>query len=59
MLENVTLSETDTFEEVNKVLNMLIDNLDQVEAKVSVLDKTTARRSWVNKLLKSEEKGGE
>ena len=37
-MKNVTLQETDTFEEVNKILNELIDNLNLVEGKVLVLD---------------------
>ena len=59
MLKNVTGQETDTFDEVNKVLNKLIDNVNLVESKVLVLDKTTAKRSWVQKLLKpkKEKKG--
>lgn len=59
MLKNVTLQETDTFDEVNKVLNKLIDNLNLVEGKVLVLDKTVAKKSWVNRLLKprKEKKG--
>lgn len=35
-MKNVTLSETDTFEEVNKVLNMLITNLILIEGKILV-----------------------
>ena len=58
MLKNVTFQETDTFEEVNKVLNDLITNLNLIETKVLVLDKTTAKRSWVNRLLKPKKKGG-
>lgn len=38
MLKNVSEQETDTFTEVNKVLNKLIDNLNLVESKVLVLD---------------------
>lgn len=52
MLKNVTSQETDTFDEVNKVLNKLIDNVNLVENKVLILDKTTAKSSWVKKLLK-------
>lgn len=47
MLKNVSFQETDTFGEVNIVLNKLIDNLNLVESKVLVLDKTTAKKSWV------------
>ena len=57
MLNNVTGQETDTFDEVNKVLNRIIDELNLVDAKVSILDKTTARKSWVHKLLKPKKKG--
>lgn len=45
MLKNVTLQETDTFDEVNKVLNKLIDNLNLVENKVLVLDSLTKRKT--------------
>jgi len=38
MLKNVSEQETDTFSEVNKVLNNLIDNLNLIEGKVLVLD---------------------
>lgn len=38
MLKNVSLQETDTNEEVNRVLNHLIDNVNLIEAKVLVLD---------------------
>ncbi len=38
MLKNVTYQETDTFDEVNVVLNKLIDNLNLVENKVLFLD---------------------
>lgn len=38
MLKNVTLQETDTFDEVNKVLNLLIDNVNLIENKVLVLE---------------------
>ena len=31
MLKNLTLTETDTFEEVNKALNNIIDNANLVE----------------------------
>lgn len=34
MLKRLTLSETDTFEEVNKALNNLIDNINLIESKV-------------------------
>ena len=50
MLKNLTLSETDTFEEVNKALNDLIDNLNLVEGKVLALDS--------NKSKKEKKKGG-
>lgn len=33
-MKNVTGQETDTSDEVNKVLNRLIDNQNQIEAKV-------------------------
>ncbi len=45
MIKNVSLSETDTFEEVNKVLNILIDNLNQVESKVLVIDSKPNKKS--------------
>lgn len=51
MLNNVTSQETDTFEEVNKVLNKLIDNLNLVESKVLVLDSE-------KKKAKPKKKGG-
>ncbi len=44
-MKNLTLSETDTFEEVNKVLNMLIDNLNQAEGKILVLTEILTRKS--------------
>lgn len=44
MLKNVTGSEADTFDEVNKVLNKVIDNLNLIENKVLVLDKTTVKK---------------
>ena len=37
-MNNVTEQETNTFEEVNKVLNMLIDNQNLMEGKILVLD---------------------
>lgn len=58
MLKNVTLQETDTFDEVNRTLNRIIDNLNLVENKVLVLDKTVAKKSWVRKLLTPKEKKG-
>lgn len=44
MLKNVSGQETNTFDEVNKVLNKIIDNLNEVEGKVLILDKTTAKK---------------
>ena len=44
-MDNVTYPETDTFDEVNRILNRLIDNqnslgknLDLIEAKILALD---------------------
>lgn len=34
MISRLTLSETDTFDEVNKAINMLIDSLNLIEDKV-------------------------
>lgn len=34
MLKNLTGSETDTFDEVNKALNRIIDNLNLIETEV-------------------------
>jgi hypothetical protein len=50
MLKNVTGQETDTFDEVNKVLNLLIDNVNLIESKVLVLE---------SKKKKSEKKKGD
>ena len=55
MLNNVTGQETDTFDEVNKVLNRIIDELNLVDEKVSILDETTAKKR-VRK-LKPKKKG--
>ncbi len=44
MLKNVTEAETNTFDEVNKVLNRLIDNVNLVESKVLVLDSRKAKK---------------
>ena len=44
MLQRLTNDETNTFDEVNKALNMLIDNLNLVEAKVLVLDKPKGKK---------------
>lgn len=49
MLKNVTGQETDTFDEVNKVLNRVIDNLNLIESKVLVLDKTTVKKKTKKK----------
>lgn len=61
MLKNVTGSEADTFGEVNKVLNKIIDNHNSVENKVLVLEETTAKttwvKAWVNKLIEPMKKG--
>ncbi len=47
MLKNVTGQETDTFDEVNKALNRIIDNINLVESKVLVLDnKATENDSY-------------
>lgn len=37
-MENVTGQETDTFDEVNKVLNKIIDNQNSLENRVSALE---------------------
>lgn len=39
MIDHLTESETDTFSEVNKAINMLIDNLNLTEGKVCQLIK--------------------
>ncbi len=58
-MENVTRSETDTFDEVNTVLNRIINemggigkNQQLIESKVENLDKSSARKSWVQKMFK-------
>ena len=38
-MKHLTLAETDTFDEVNRAINMLIDNLALIEAKVCQLAK--------------------
>lgn len=38
-MENVTGQETDTFDEVNKVVNKIIDNQNSLENRVSALEK--------------------
>jgi len=48
MLKNVTGQETDTFDEVNKVLNRVIDNLNLVENKVLVLDNKATKNDSYN-----------
>ena len=57
-MKNVTQSETDTFDEVNNVLNNIINevrgiglNQQLIEGKVLALDKSTAKKTWVQKLL--------
>lgn len=45
MLEKVSEQETDTFSEVNKVLNKLIDNVNLIESKVLVLDSKAKAKS--------------
>jgi hypothetical protein len=49
MLKNVTGQETDTFDEVNKVFNRIIDNLNSTENKVLVLDETTMKKKLKKK----------
>ena len=39
MISRLTESETDTFSEVNKAVNMLIDNLNLIEDKVCQMAK--------------------
>jgi hypothetical protein len=66
MLKNVTGQETDTFDEVNKVLNRIIDNLNLIENKVLVLDNKATKNDSYNaevekyneNLLEPKKKGG-
>ncbi len=54
MLQRVTSQETDTFDEVNKVLNRLIDNVNLIEGKVLALDETTEKKKVVRKHKKGQ-----
>lgn len=54
MLKNVTGQETDTFDEVNKILNKIIDKLNEVEGKV---DKVLALEA--KKIEKTTKKKGD
>lgn len=65
MLGQITTSETDTFDEVNKFLNIqrertneLIDELDQANAKIKrMATKNNKYNAEVEKYNKSLEKG--
>ena len=62
MLKNVTGQETDTFDEVNKVLNKLITNQNRIEERLDANDAYNAEVDKYNESLlkksKPKKKGG-
>lgn len=70
MLKNVTGQETDTFDEINKVMNKIIDNLNVVETEVlrmsaankkhnAAVDKYNAAVDKYNKSVNEPNKKGD
>ena len=57
MLKNLTGSETDTFDEVNKELNRIIDNLNLVEAKILSQDSNIVANAKAIKANAKAKKG--
>ena len=57
ILKHVRIGEVDTPEEVARELNKIIDNVNQIEAKVELFDRTFARKSWASNLFAPKEQG--
>lgn len=58
MLRNLTGSETDTFDEVNKALNTIINEVNLSEQHNAEVDKFNAKVDKFNKSLGSKSKKG-